>query len=109
MQGDTLSSDSLVVRWDPPLVRKQNGKIIHYKVCFSIRERWPKCDVAQVDGNVRSYVIRNLDKWVQYKVTVQAGTRVGDGPQSKPILLQTDESGKAFFFNDESFLCMPVE
>lgn len=38
-------------------------------------------------------VLRRLEKWTQYRVTVSAATEVGPGPESEPALCRTDEDG----------------
>lgn len=38
-------------------------------------------------------VLRRLEKWTQYRVTVSAATEIGSGPESEPTLCRTDEDG----------------
>lgn len=40
------------------------------------------------------FVIDELRRYTEYKVWVLAGTSVGDGPKSYPLIVQTQEDGK---------------
>ena len=52
------------------------------------------------DPNAAEYVIDELKKWTEYRVWMLAGTIVGDGPSSYPVLVRTGEDGRFlnFFF-----------
>jgi hypothetical protein len=46
------------------------------------------------DPDSRSHVIRNLEEWTIYRITVSAATIIGTGPPSSPdLLIRTDEFG----------------
>lgn len=40
------------------------------------------------------FVIDELSKFTEYRVWMLAGTIVGDGPTSYPVMVKTDEDGK---------------
>ena len=42
----------------------------------------------------KEYVIDELQKFTEYRLWMKAGTSVGDGPRSYPVLTKTDEDGK---------------
>ena len=64
-----------------------------------------------IDTNDREYVITDLQKWTEYRVWMLAGTSVGDGVESDPIMVRTDEDGKQKFMKQntkwKSMRCMP--
>lgn len=43
--------------------------------------------------NRTSILLDELKRWTEYKIWVLAGTSVGDGPRSHPIILRTQEDG----------------
>ena len=45
------------------------------------------------DSNAAEFVIDELKKWTEYRVWMLAGTIVGDGPASYPVLVRTGEDG----------------
>ena len=45
------------------------------------------------DTNASEFVIDELKKWTEYRVWMLAGTIVGDGPSSYPVLVRTGEDG----------------
>lgn len=43
--------------------------------------------------NMTKIVLDELKRWTEYKIWVLAGTSVGDGPRSHPIIIRTQEDG----------------
>ena len=93
------SSTSIRVVWKPPPVGKRNGDIIYYKIYYvpssvpSTREVQESTMVRIEDTNASEFVIDELKKWTEYRVWMLAGTIVGDGPTSYPVLVRTGEDG----------------
>lgn len=90
------SSNSLEITWKPPSEDKRHGVITYYKIRYS---RVSKGKLGQkheftASAAKRSYIIDNLQSWTEYKVWILAGTAIGDGPPSKPILARTFEHGR---------------
>ena len=92
------SSTSIRVVWSPPPANKRNGKILYYKI-FYVKSSRPDSEAIQLKilsdkqkGN--EYVIDELQKFTEYRLWMKAGTLVGDGPSSYPVLTKTDEDGK---------------
>lgn len=86
------SATTIAVNWLPPPAERSNGRIIYYKVFF--------VDVGRSDNeatittlNKTSIVLDELKRWTEYKIWVLAGTSVGDGPRSHPIIVRTHEDG----------------
>lgn len=89
------SSTSILVRWLPPPVESQNGIITQYAIQFAATEG-EDAATRQIDGispQTSQYLLENLDKWTEYRVTVTALTDVGAGPESLPQLIRTEEDG----------------
>lgn len=49
--------------------------------------------VAKVNGDTKSYTLKDLKTATKYKIWVVSHTAVGDGPPSKPIVVETEEDG----------------
>ena len=95
------SSTSIRVVWSPPPASQQNGNILYYKI-FYVKSS--KADSEAIElriqsdkqkGNSNEYVIDELQKFTEYRLWINAGTKVGDGPSSYPVLTKTDEDGKS--------------
>lgn len=93
VKGEAVTSRSIRVHWRPPPPDQQNGVISHYKIKLSGvgREAAAPPREVLIDGHARSHVLEGLDRWSEYQITVLAGTIVGDGPPSPPIIIRTDE------------------
>ena len=96
--------------WEPPPVGKRNGDIIYYKIFYvpstvpSTREEQESTMVKIEDvSNTSEFVIDELKKWTEYRVWMLAGTIVGDGPSSYPVLVRTGEDGMPLIFNTKNF------
>lgn len=91
----STSSTSILVRWLPPPIESQNGIITQYAIQFAATEDEDTA-AQQIDGispQSSQYLLENLDKWTEYRVTVTALTDVGAGPESLPQLIRTEEDG----------------
>ncbi|XP_070195997.1 tyrosine-protein phosphatase Lar-like isoform X3 [Littorina saxatilis] len=94
VSGRPVDQHRIEVSWKPPLAHKQNGKIAGYKILFMKNEPGKTEDDAMVKNagpEDQSATIEGLQTWTEYKILVLAFTRVGEGPQSNPIVVQTDE------------------
>ena len=94
------SSTAIRVVWKPPPVGKRNGDITYYKIFYvpssvpSTREEEEATLVRIEDSDAAEFVIDELKKWTEYRVWMLAGTIVGDGPPSYPVLVRTGEDGR---------------
>ncbi|XP_029107826.1 receptor-type tyrosine-protein phosphatase delta isoform X6 [Scleropages formosus] len=87
------SSTSILVSWLPPPVELQNGIITKYSVQYAAVEgedTSPR-QISSLPPESSQYLLENLEKWTEYRVTVRAHTDVGPGPESIPLLVRTDE------------------
>lgn len=68
---------------------------MYYKIYF-VENNDPEALTKEVtisNPNTREYTVDQLKKWTEYKIWVLAGTSVGDGPNTDPIIIRTDEDG----------------
>ncbi|KAK3549019.1 hypothetical protein QTP70_025091, partial [Hemibagrus guttatus] len=92
---DSISSSEVNVSWSPPLV--PNGVILYYSV-----EYWNTTHTLNITTHTPSVLLFNLRKYARYRLSVQAGTRVGLGNHSSEMLnITTLEDGecKEFFLS----------
>ncbi len=97
VHGLAVDSKSLRIVWRPPPRDKHHGTITYYKVIYSednSKKPSKKLNEVNVTAKEHSVILKNLNKWTDYRISVLAGTKVGDGPASEPIILRTDEDGK---------------
>ncbi|KAJ8416441.1 hypothetical protein AAFF_G00357290 [Aldrovandia affinis] len=87
------SSTNILVSWRPPPVDLQNGIIAKYSVQYAVTEGEDTSSrqVSNLPPESSQYLLENLEKWTEYRVTVSAHTDVGPGPESLPVLIRTDE------------------
>ncbi|MFT7806279.1 receptor-type tyrosine-protein phosphatase delta-like isoform X2 [Arapaima gigas] len=87
------SSTSILVSWLPPPVELQNGIITKYSVQYAAVEGEDASPrhVSDLPPESSQYLLENLEKWTEYRVTVRAHTDVGPGPESVALLVRTDE------------------
>lgn len=95
MTAIPVDSHSVRVSWEPPPQRHSNGNITYYKIRYveATRSYLDAVEFKIKEPWLRERVIENLAKWTEYRIWVLAGTAVGDGPPSQPVLVRTDEDG----------------
>lgn len=105
-----LSSTEVNVTWSPPQNDKQNGQLMGYKIFY-----WQHIDPTKqkdeshsrynsvlppdhprelmeiVPVTCESFILLDLYKWSNYSIQISAFNPAGDGPRSKPIIVQTKE------------------
>ena len=99
-----LNSRTVKVDWFPPPSEKHHGQVIYYRILYkpidelntsfdsvTLEKVYPLNNASQ--NMPYSTTIDNLEKWTQYRVQLLAGTKIGDGPLSEPIIVRTDEDG----------------
>ncbi|XP_043282785.1 tyrosine-protein phosphatase Lar isoform X3 [Venturia canescens] len=88
--GRAISPTSIEVTWAPPPTESSNGKIIYYKL-HVVEHGRSDSEARVVKLNDTRFVLDELKKWCAYRIWVEAGTSVGDGPPSYPINVRTSE------------------
>jgi Fibronectin type III domain len=95
IMAEAVDSTSIRVVWDPPPANKQNGIISYYKLYYA---EYSRPDSEAVEMMLKSpasteFIVEELKKWTRYRIWLVAGTVVGDGPPSAPIIVRTQEDG----------------
>lgn len=87
------SSTSILVSWQPPPVEKQNGIITEYSIKYAAvdGEDDKPHEILGIPSDTTKYLLEQLEKWTEYRITVTAHTDVGPGPESLSVLTRTDE------------------
>ena len=88
---EVLSSDSLLVSWNPPLLQDQNGIITHYTVTITNLNNGNTLEHTVFNNSLEVY---SLDPHTEYEVYVLAATTAGSGPPTVPLSVHTHEDGK---------------
>ena len=73
----------------------QNGIITQYTIQYAATEGEDTTthQISNIPMESSQYLLENLEKWKEYRVTVIAHTEVGAGPESLPQLIRTEEDG----------------
>ncbi|KAK5865788.1 hypothetical protein PBY51_020030 [Eleginops maclovinus] len=89
---EALSSTRILLKWSSVPQAQKNGIILGYKVFHGEKDSGgpPSVQVAEGEGGM-TLILGGLKKYTVYVLQVLAYTRMGDGPQSNPILLRTKE------------------
>ena len=87
----SLSSTSLLLTWDGPLLEQQNGPIVGYSVRVVRVDDSSMTDIHTNDTMLR---VDSLDPHTLYEWRVAARTITGTGPYSSPVVEQTLPDGK---------------
>lgn len=90
LQARPLSSNTIVIQWDPP--KEPNGQVTGYKVYYTKQPILPthSWQAQQVDNGKLTTISSLLSQSI-YTVRVQAFTARGPGPLSAPIQVKTQE------------------
>lgn len=50
-------------------------------------------EVKDIPPSTNQILLEGLEKWTEYHVSAVAYTEIGPGPESKPVVIRTDEDG----------------
>uniref|UniRef100_A0A672MSB5 Receptor-type tyrosine-protein phosphatase S n=1 Tax=Sinocyclocheilus grahami TaxID=75366 RepID=A0A672MSB5_SINGR len=102
------SSTSILVSWKPPPVELQNGIMTRYTVQYAATEGDDTSlhQVLDIPPEKYHYLLENLEKWTEYRVTVSAHTEAGEGPESLPQLIRTEEDGMSYAHGMNTCMCV---
>ena len=92
VRGQSDSSTSVLVVWDPPRQEVLYGVLRGFRIRYVVVRNSNNMSntIELVSDQHSSYVIRNLKEFTNYSVEVAAVT-VGEGPYSTPIIVTTDQ------------------
>ncbi|XP_066505395.1 protein tyrosine phosphatase receptor type Db [Hoplias malabaricus] len=87
------SPNSLLITWSSPPVDGGNGIITGYSIQYAATERdkHQVQHITNIPPDCFRYRIEGLRKWTLYTVTIAAHTETGQGPESLPLLVRTQE------------------
>ena len=82
---------SLHLKWSPPSLQQQNGKIIGYKVSWRLSQGQDLKDIlGTINVTETIAIIVNLNLSTSYEVCVAAFTAVGIGPSASTTVTTTN-------------------
>uniref|UniRef100_A0A3B3U909 Immunoglobulin superfamily DCC subclass member 4 n=1 Tax=Poecilia latipinna TaxID=48699 RepID=A0A3B3U909_9TELE len=89
LQLRALNSSSVLVSWRPPL--EPNGIIVSYRILYTVNLSEPEDEWRNLseDGGIFSVEVRGLSGGTRYFFKVGASTKVGSGPFSPVVDIQT--------------------
>ncbi|XP_065213567.1 tyrosine-protein phosphatase Lar isoform X3 [Planococcus citri] len=89
--GEAVGPTSIYLRWEPPPPNRTNGQITYYKV-FKVEATRNDSEADVITVTNDTFVrLDELKRWTEYRLWILAGTAVGDGPTSNPLLVKTHE------------------
>lgn len=96
VSGEATDSDSMLIRWKPPMTSYVNGHILGYQVFYhDVNGNNVEPSVRTLRGRHKLEVsLTGLKQFTRYEVSVRAFNQVGSGPSSTPIMLSTLEGGR---------------
>lgn len=73
------------VRWTPPPSQHHNGNLYGYKIEVSAGNTMKVLANMTLNATTTSVLLNNLTTTAVYSVRLNAFTKAGDGPYSKPV------------------------
>ena len=93
VRGHNTSSTSIFVIWDDVPAADKNGIITSYNITYhSLTEN--HSNSTTVDHPHRQVTLMGLREFVNYSITVFASTVKGNGPESDPVIISTEEDSE---------------
>ena len=93
MNGHNASSTSIFVSWGQVPFPDQNGAIVSYTVAYRALPSG-STQTKTVTAPRCQTTLTGLHEYTNYRITLFASTSKGDGNQSTPIVVITDEDSK---------------
>ena len=87
-----VTSSSFTLTWNAPPFEEQNGDIVGYMVQVTLHNSRPD-ERSHVTVTALSFTVTSLTQNTRYNASVAAMTRVGTGPYSAPISIDTMKLG----------------
>ena len=96
MTATANSSTTIAVMWDGVVPIDQNGVITMYEVMYTPLEDFDGAIMTRTTNVTDLCVLlMDLEEYVNYSISVRALTSVGAGRYSDPVIVLTNEDGKA--------------
>jgi len=90
-EGNTTSSRSAILSWEPPPSDQHNGITIYYIINVTVQETGQTFQLNSTDMYLS---VSNLQPYRNYTCVIAAATSVGIGPFSLSFTLVTPQDGK---------------
>ena len=93
----TISSTSLEIAWNKVSDNERNGNITHYEIFYVVVNSPQLASqpmVSTTGDPTLVFVLKGLEEYMVYNVSVRAVNVVGFGPLSPPQANRTFEDGK---------------
>ena len=87
------TSTSINVNWDLPDPMLRNGVIIKHQLNYSKVSQPSNWNFVELNAST-SYLLEGLEIFTKYYIFVSAGTKVGFGPSSLPVIYRTLNDSK---------------
>ncbi len=101
MLAVSISSTELQVSWNPVPAIERNGIITDYEILLISSRAVITVPFPTADGaSSEDATVNNLDKYVEYSVSVRAYTAIGPGPYSPAVNVRTQEGRKSCSHNN---------
>lgn len=93
----STTSTSIYLTWDAVPSSQRSGKILGYKVSFTLQSKIDERKLTEEVSVTMAYVnLTGLRKNRKFNITVSAFNECGDGPRSVNLFARTDEDSKCF-------------
>lgn len=97
VDGTSVSSTEVRLKWEAPQQQMQNGDLLGYKIFYLVtaspqkleEKRKNEEEIEVVPASTTSHSLVFLDKFTEYRIQILAFNPAGDGPRSVPIIVKT--------------------
>ncbi|KAJ7416494.1 hypothetical protein WISP_70798 [Willisornis vidua] len=97
-KAEPESETSILLSWTPP----RSDTISSYELVYKDGEHGEEYtgidgedvnphEILGISSDSTQYLLEQLEKWTEYRISVTAHTDVGPGPESLAVLIRTDE------------------
>lgn len=91
LTGKAVSSTSIILFWEPPLISEQNGLIRYYNISITDSSIGTQ-NIYQVSSEHTQLIVASLHPYHSFKCSVAAAT-ISVGVQTMPIVINTPQDG----------------
>lgn len=95
---EIISSRSIWLTWEPPLLEERNGEITGYTVAVTNVDTGESFELLTSETTLN---VDSLRPYMNYNLTVAASTDIGQGPSALEVSITTPEDG--VFSSDSVF------
>ncbi len=92
LQATSISRSAIHLIWSPPLV--PYGNIVSYAINVERRTEENSTNMTINSTNETNHTIENLLTFTWYNISIAAATKIGTGPYSAAVFIQTLQDSK---------------